>query len=73
MVFTASKMILTGILLLVGGMVWLVAFVVFPDFLYGVRLFGGILGLLAPFGLVALGALLTYGAFFDMRRKKKTR
>jgi hypothetical protein len=62
---------LFGILLFAGGIALLAAYFVVPDFLYGASLFGGLAGLLAPFGLVVLGLLLMYVGFLDLRKKKK--
>ncbi len=62
-----------GILLFGGGLALLAAYALVPDFLYGASLFGGIFGVLVPFGLIILGTLLMYAGVAGTRLTKKTR
>ena len=55
--------------MLASGLALLAADVLIPGFLYGAAL-GGIWALLAPFGLIILGALLIFASLVEKRNKK---
>jgi hypothetical protein len=69
---TAIKYMLFGILFVLGGLALIAGYVLVPGFLWGAS-FGGIWGLLAPFGLIFLGGMLILASLYDLRGKKSDR
>jgi hypothetical protein len=64
------KYALIGTVLLVGGIVFLAAEVSNQGFLWG-ALYSGIWGILAPFVLIFLGAVLIFLGISDSKKNRK--
>lgn len=70
MAFTTFKAALLGVLLVLGGVGFLVGDVLIPGFLYGASL-GGVWSLLAPFLLIIVGSTLILASLANMQREKE--